>query len=244
MNIWKLKKNNKKSSSNAWNSKEWLDKIDQRIKNNIVSLKSKNSIKINTFCAESPLPIMLLSQKKKVKILDFGAGSLEIPLKLAFDTNIKSQIQIDIIESRTLIDLYKQNFKKVKLPKNIKINFNEEINFKKRYDIFHFSDSFQYVDDWKIFIKKLIKNSPNFIIFNNLTAGENPTYSALQKFYKFEIPYRFYNIKKLIKELMPYTLIYKSKFLNKISNKYSKYPQNNFKKNYRLGYPCTLIFKK
>ena len=70
--------------------------------------------------------------KKKVKILDFGAGSLEIPLKLAFDTNIKSQIQIDIIESRTLIDLYKQNFKKVKLPKNIKINFNEEINFKKR----------------------------------------------------------------------------------------------------------------
>ena len=67
MNIWKLKKNNKKSSSNAWNSKKWLDKIDQRIKNNIVSLKSKNSIKISTFCAESPLPIMLLSQKKRLK---------------------------------------------------------------------------------------------------------------------------------------------------------------------------------
>ena len=67
MNIWKLKKNNKNFISNVWDSKEWLDKIDQRIKNNIYSLKSKNSIKINTFCAESPLPIMLLRKKKKLK---------------------------------------------------------------------------------------------------------------------------------------------------------------------------------
>lgn len=244
MNIWTLKKNNKNLQSNAWDSKKWLDKIEQRIEDNIRLFKSKNVIKINTFCAESPLPILLLNNKKKLKILDFGAGSLEMPLKIAFDTNIKSNIQIDIIESKQLIILYEKIFKKIKLPKNISINLSEKINFKKKYDIFHFSDSFQYVDKWKLFIKRVIKNSPNFIIFNNLTAGENPTYEAVQKFYKHDVLYRFYNIKQFVRELCPYQLIYKSKFLNKILNRYSEYPQNNFKKNYRLGYPCTLIFKK
>ena len=244
MNIWKLKKNNKNFTEEVWNSKEWLNKIEKKIKNNLKSIKSKKSIKINTFCAESPLPLMLLNVNKKIKILDFGAGSLEMPFKMAFDTIINSNIQIDIIESKKLINFYKIAFRKIKLPKNIKINFIDKINFKNKYDIFHLSDSFQYVENWQQFIKNMKKNSPNLIIFNNLTAGENPNYLALQKFYEYQIPYRFYNIKEIVSEMKPFKLVYKSKFLNKISNEYSEYPQKNFKKKYRLGYPCTLIFKK
>jgi len=77
------------------------------------------------------------------------------------------------------------------------------------------------VDDWKKFIKKVKKSCQNFIVFNNLTAGENPTYDTIQRFYKFNIFYRFFNIKDIIKELKPFKLIYKSRFLNKVSNKYS-----------------------
>ena len=94
MNIWKLKKNNKNFTEEVWNSKEWLNKIEKKIKNNLKSIKSKKSIKINTFCAESPLPLMLLNVNKKIKILDFGAGSLEMPFKMAFDTIINSNIHV------------------------------------------------------------------------------------------------------------------------------------------------------
>ena len=71
-----------------------------------------------------------------------------MPLKLAFDAVIKTNIQIDIIESKNLIKLYKKKLKKIKFPKNIKINFYEKIDFKKKYNIYHLSDSFQYVNDW------------------------------------------------------------------------------------------------
>ena len=66
MNIWKFKKRNIKISTlNVWNSRMWLNKIEERINSNIKLIKSSKSIKIETFCAESPLPILLLNNKKK-----------------------------------------------------------------------------------------------------------------------------------------------------------------------------------
>ena len=167
-----------------WNSNIWLKKIKKRLQKNIKNIKSKKHIKIETFCAESPLPILLLNSIKNIKILDFGSGSLELPLKIIYDTNINQKIEFNIVESKKIISLYKKALLKIKIQKNIKFNFNYQINFKKKYDIFHISDSFQYVDDWKNFIIKIKKNSPKFILFNNLTEGENPTYDTFQKFYK------------------------------------------------------------
>ena len=167
-----------------------------------------------------------------------------MPLKIIFDSKNDSTIEFFIVETRSLISLYKKLLKKIKLPKNFKINFNTNINFKIKYDYIHISDSFQYVVDWKDFLKKISKSKTNILIFNNLTAGEIPTYDTTQKFYDIRIPYRFYNIRELINELKDYKVIYKTKFLNKMLNEYSEYPQNNFKKKYRLGYPCTIILKK
>ena len=119
-----------------------------------------------------------------------------------------------------------------KLPKNIK-KVNTNVNFKIKYDYIHISDSFQYVENWKDFLKKISNSKSNILIFNNLTAGEIPTYDTTQKFYDISIPYRFYNIREIINELKNYKVIYKTKFLNKMLNKYTEYPQNNFKKKYR-----------
>lgn len=168
-----------------------------------------------------------------------------MPLKLAFDTKIKSPIQIDIVEeNKNIILLYRKSLKNIKFPPNIKIKFNDKISFKKKYDILHLSDSFQYIDNWKQFLKKTMSCAKDYIIFNNLPAGEIPTFNSMQKFYKFNIGYRFFNILDFVNEFKSFELVYKSKFLNKINNKYEKYPQDNLKKNLRIGYPCTLIFKK
>ena len=74
-----------------------------------------------------------------------------------------------------------------------------------------------------VFVCALLINSSNF---NNSYADDHT-------------PQR-----KIINELKNYKVIYKTKFLNKMLNKYTEYPQNNFKKKYRLGYPCTIILKK
>ena len=244
MYIWKIIKKHPIIKENLWNNKIWVKKIEKRIKTNLKSIKSKKKIKLNTFCAESPLPLLLLNEKKKIRILDFGSGSLEAPLKIIFDSLIKCDIEFHIVETKSLISSYKKILKNLKLPKNFKIKYSTSINFNTKYNYIHISDSFQYIDDWKNFLKKINNSKANTIIFNNLTAGEIPTYNTTQKFYDVQIPYRFYNIHELLNELKSYKLVYKTKFLNTILNKYGEYPQKNFKKRYRLGYPCTLIMDK
>ena len=158
-----------------------------------------------------------------------------MPLKIIFDSKNDSNIEFFIIETESLISLYK---------KYLQNNFNTNVNFKIKYDYIHISDSFQYVENWKDFLKKISNSKSNILIFNNLTAGEIPTYDTTQKFYDISIPYRFYNIREIINELKNYKVIYKTKFLNKMLNKYTEYPQKKKKKKYRLGYPCTIILKK
>ena len=127
--------------------------------------------------------------------------------------------------------------------RNIKINFINEFNFKKKYDLVHISDSLQYNLNWKDFLKRVISKKHNFIILNNLTAGNFNTYITEQKFYKKKLPYIFFNEKE-VKTLFKSYNIYQYLFLNKIHNQFKEYPQKNFKKKDRLQYPKTLIFKK
>ena len=56
-----------------------------------------------------------------------------------------------------------------------------------------------------------------YIILNNLTAGDIKEYSTVQNFYGNKIYYKFFNINEIVKQLNRYNLIYKSKFLNKIT---------------------------
>lgn len=224
-----------------FSSKKWISIISHRLKLNFNILKKNNLL--NQFISSSPLPIMLLSEaKKKIKIADLGSGSQEIFFQLLL-TKLKKDISIDSIEVENLIKLFKNNKKFKK--KQIKINFYKEFNFKKIYNYVHISDSLQYLNNWKIFLKKINEQNHNFIILNNLPAGkENKTYITKQIFYGKEIKNTFFSIDDICKALSNYELQFTTFFLNKIKGKYIPYPQNNFKKKDRIEYPKTLIFKK
>lgn len=168
MIIWKKVKKDliKKNASNEFNSKKWLSIISKRLKNNFKIIKTKKYL--NQFIASSPLPIMLLNEKKNhVKIADFGSGSQEIFFQLSI-MSIKKKITIDSIEVEELVNFFeKQIFNK----RRIKINFLKKFNFKKKYDYIHISDSLQYVYDWKKFLKKINIGQHKFIILNNISLS-------------------------------------------------------------------------
>lgn len=241
MIIWeKVKKDFiKKNASNEFNSKKWLSIISKRLKTNFKIIKNKKYL--NQFIASSPLPIMLLNEKKNyIKIADFGSGSQEIFFQLSLML-IKKKITIDSIEVEELVNFFeKQKFNK----KKIKINFLKKFNFKKKYDYVHISDSLQYVYDWKNFLKKINIGDHKFIILNNVPAGKNRSYVTKQKFYDKEIPNIFFSLSQISKYLNNYEITYDSLFLNKINGIYRSYPQDNFEKRDRINYPKTLIFKK
>ena len=240
MIIWKKVKKDyfKNKTFNEFNSKKWLTIISKRIGTNFKILKKKNFL--NQFMASSPMPTMLISEKKNnLKILDYGSGSQEIFFQLS-SMKIKKMIIIDSIEVKMLVNFFKK--KKFK-NKNIKINFFDKINFKKKYDYVHISDSLQYVDDWKVFLKKLNINDHKYIILNNIPAGNSKSYITKQDFYGKEIRNIFFSTKEICEILSNYDLTFGSLFLNKIKGEYIPYPQMNFKKSERINYPKTLIFK-
>jgi putative methyltransferase (TIGR04325 family) len=234
MFIWKkttikfIKKN--KISSEPFNSKIWIKKIEEKIKNR------KN------FLMSTPLPFILINSitsTDEINIADYGSGAQELFFLLK-KNKIKAKINIDSIEVKEICKYLK---KKIFSIKNIHINFINEYNFKKKYDYVHISDSLQYNLEWKIFLKKILKKEPKMIILNNLTAGNFSTYTTIQNFYNKKMPYIFFNEKKIIKIFKNYKVI-KYLFINKILWKYQRYPQENFKRKERLGYPKTYIFIK
>ena len=197
MNIWKktnikkIKQNNIKSDS--FNNKIWEKKIFDNIKTNLINQKKEYS---QYFLTNSPLPLILLNfSKKNIRIADYGSGDQEILFQLLNHRIKNKKIIIDSIEVPIIINLLKNKLKR-KIDKNIQINFLETFNHNKNYDFVHISDSLQYNLDWRIFLKKIIKKKPKYIILNNLTCGNFKTYITEQKFYDNKLPYIFLMKKK------------------------------------------------
>ena len=241
MDIWKktnIKKINiSKVNSDPFNNSIWKEKISTKIKLNIKNLKVKNS---KYFLTSSPLPLIILGlNKKKISIADYGSGDQEVLFQLINNKIDNKKFKIDSIEVPEITKLLKSNIKKKKY-KNIEVNFLDNFNHSKKYDFIHISNSLQYNLDWKNFLKKIIQKKPKFVILNNLTSGNYKTYITEQRFYDKKLPYIFFNENEVINYFKNYRVC-RYLFLNRINDEYQKYPQKNFKKKERLGYPKTLV---
>jgi hypothetical protein len=243
MIIWKkIKKTKIIKKQVSFNNKKWCSTILERVKNNFNNSNKNNFLE--SFIASSPLPLMVLTTKNKIiKIADFGSGSQELffQFKQLEQLNYNNKILIDSIEVKKIVRLLKINFKNTK---NIKIFFKEKFDFKKKYDFIHISDSLQYILNYKKFLGKINNSQSNYIILNNIPAGNIKTYLTQQSYYGKKILNYFYSISEILDILNNYKIIYKSLFLNKIRNKYGEYPQNNFEKIDRIKFPKTIILKK
>lgn len=240
--IWeKTSFNDKLYNNSHHNNDRWISHLKQNIIDNF-KISKKKTINTKYFVASSPLPIFLLNfQKKNINILDFGAGDQEIFFQLKNIIKKDKFVNLFIKEVKEVEKLYGDlKSKYLKNTSNVKLFIGKDLE---KYDIIHLSDCMQYIKDWKKFLTKIIKKKPKYIFLNNLTAGSNPEYLTLQKYYGIKTPYRFFNLKKILIFMKDYEVIFKSHFLNSILNIYGQYPQKNFKKKDRLIYPSTIILK-
>ena len=121
-----------------------LKKLSQENLNNniwkkIVIKKIKINKNYNQIISSSVLPIILATEflKKKIKILDFGSGGLDLYFELNnlienyrnFNKkkSIKCKIFLDLIELPKILDIYK----KIKFSKYFKCKFLDQYKKKK-----------------------------------------------------------------------------------------------------------------
>ena len=95
-------------------------------------------------------------------------------------------------------------------------------------------------------IANLCNLGADFIMLGDVFAGDIEPFVTLQKFYKFEIPFRFHNLNHLLVELENngYQSIFIQDHVTVVTGKKLFYDMSNFPKKYRIPYTLNLCFRK
>lgn len=177
--------------------------------------------------------------KRKVKILDFGGG---IGITYAMVSRLVKNIFIEyhIVDNERICKEGRIIFKS-----DSRVIFHSELPKLNGVDIVHIGSSLQYIDDWVAQLKYISAYKPTYFIFDDLHAGNIPTYATLQNYYGSKIPCWFFNLNEVIETMkkLQYKLAFESKQRISYFGQEQKIPLSNFPKKYRIDDTMCLLFR-
>ena len=224
--IWRKKPQLRKNKQSAWSSKNWIKSQLSKVRES----KTRNTLNKN----EKIIFDLVNKKLKKNKILDVGGGLGPFYYSLE-----KKKLNLDyyILENNKLInELKKIKFEKIKFVRKVP---------KKKFNIVFFASSLHYISNWKSLFTEILKNQPDCIAIIDLPVVNVKSFFVYQKYYSYEIKYRFQNKNDL-------KLFFKNKnyiltknifnFKSKV-NKKEYYEKNFFKKKFFKIRSETFIFQ-
>ncbi|UZN08532.1 methyltransferase, TIGR04325 family [Leptospira santarosai] len=133
-----------------------------------------------------------------------------------------------------------------------KFNHSDKVRYYRDYDKIHSCDLLytnsviQYFPSNEFLLKIIQKATPQFILIDDLYAGDNDEFFSNQISYGKRIPHRFLSFEKFRKEISKqgYRLILKQPFNTPILGQYQPKPMDHFPKEYRLRYSLAVVFQK
>jgi len=187
-----------------------------------------------------PVAAMMLNQKSKIDILDFGGG-LGIgymTLKESVSFKIK-KINYTILELPTIC-------KQGKVMHNDEVNFVDTFQNLNEFDLVHSSSAIQYIEEWKELVKRFCSFKAEHILMSDVFAGNFNTFVTLQNYYSNKIPHWFFNIEDFIETFNQngYSLTMRTYVSAKRLNYDDELPMSNFEENFRLKYTSHMLFSK
>ena len=187
-------------------------------------------------------------QRKKFSVLDFGAGVGNTYIKFRKKGFQKKNILYSIFDQNK--DLTKNAKKMIKKNfKNIK-NLNIIYDFKSItcHDAIHFGSMFEYVEDYKELIKKILdkmKTKPEYIFISDLFGTNQKDFYLIANYYGHKYFVKFHNLKNLISHFkkLNYRLIYKNPHLPNIKGKFQFFDMSNLQKKFQISHTRNLFFQ-
>ena len=235
------------SVGDGFDQDHWAEKIGNPTKE-LVSFIRKNDVIYTPFQKTSFLPSILstLINIQDLRVLDFGGG-VGIDYARCLSSfgrwrDISNKLRYSIVENATVCEKGKEIFNEDSFNIDFYSSFPDEFDA----DIVYTSSSLQYIDVWKSLLNCFVSSKPEYLIFNDLAAGDIPTFITAQNYYESKMPVRFLNVAEFIKavEELGYSLIHSS--INKYLHlgKYPYFPMDNFPEQYRLKEASNLAFKR
>lgn len=186
------------------------------------------------------LAALVLKERGKATILDFGGGLGFTYLAVAAAIPASGKLDYHIVETQNICTAGEKAF-----ARDPCIHFHSSLPTSiEAADIVHLGSSLQYIDDWRGLLKNLAGYSSLYFIFTDLTAGDIPSYVTAQNYYGAKIPARFFNIDEIYDAMGKngYQQIFRSTFKGTYFGVVQKLPQDNLPERFRLGDTCSLVF--
>lgn len=230
----------------AFDTDNWLTKQKAKVLKQLQSLREDPSYLPKTISKDYPLPLviaMLLSQKDKISVLDFGGGMgsqyLELLDKIP---EIKERVSFYIVESDATI-----RNKPTELEQFKNLTFFSSLDaVPSSCDIIHIGSTLPYIDKWQDLLKGINSTfHPTYFVFSDLLAGNIPTFITQQIYYDKRIPHRFYNFNEFsnyMHQALDFKLIYITKFIHKILDQEEVFPNFALPKTHQLDRAVNAIF--
>ena len=195
---------------------------------------------------DSLLPVIagiVQGNRKKIKILDFGGGLgfsfYQVRDALASAENFELHV-VDIEEVCTAGKNLFRDEPQIEFHSSL-TDLEEE-----SFDIVHIGSSLQYIEKWQDQLSVLCRLNPEYILMANIPAGDIRTFATAQNYYDSKIACWFFNVEDLSRTMLEnrYGLVFKSSYFTKVYGVEQPYPLDNFETEYRVKYPCMLLFQK
>ena len=230
----------------GFSGSDWIENSSEKLSSFKALTRDANTVPSVVGYTDSLLPVIagiVQGKKKKLRILDFGGGLgfsfYQVREALATTENFELHV-VDIEE----VCIAGENL----FHDEPQIEFHSSLADiqDQSFDIVHIGSSLQYIEQWQDQLSVLCQFKPDYILMANIPAGDIRTFATAQNYYGSKIACWFFNVEDLSSTMLQnsYGLVFKSSYFTKVYGVEQPYPLENFKEEYRVEYPCMLLFQK
>ena len=213
-------------------------------KNKIFLLKADYDLDYNFIYFIAALSL----EKKKFKLLDFGAGVGNTYIKYRKKGFSKKNISYSLYDQNQDLTASAEKMIKKSFKNNKNLNYIYKFKDITHHDAIHFGSMFEYVPDYKKLVDKIfkqMKKKPKYIFISDLFGTEEKDFYLIANYYGQKYFVKFHNFKNIITKFrrLNYKLIYKNPHLPNIKGQFQFFNMSNLKKKYQIFHTWNLFFK-
>jgi putative methyltransferase (TIGR04325 family) len=209
----------------------------------LAAIKSGNMIPAFHKQRSTLLPLtvaMILGDKERVNILDFGGG-----LGIGYMTLLES-IPDDLERIvYTIVEVPEVCQSGMELHGG-EVMYTSDLPTTVKFNLVHAASSFQYIEHWQDLVAKFAALKPDYILLSDVFAGSIKSYVTLQNYYESRIPHWFLNLNKLLDHFdnYGYRLSMKCYATSRRLDADDTLPMANFPEDMRLSQSLHLLLQK
>lgn len=229
-------------STSAFSEATWVSRSKEK------ALRLREQARTTAFASlassthEYCLPVVAaLCQARKghLRILEFG-GSVGFSFWSIVEALASPRdVEIHVVDNEKICEAGREVFAGEK-----RIVFHSSVP-EGHFDIVHCGSSIQYSRDWAGRVRDLARAAPDYLVFDDLPAGDIQTFVSLQNYYGAKIPHWFFGIREFIETITRvtgYRLCYKSRYVGTYLGVVGPVPMDNFPPSRRIETAYNVAF--